>query len=75
MSNFVDILMVDGPFDGMVMCQRKPVPATITHMGSTYTTDTYERIHVAYHDPDNIVANIDTLIEANNLQPSWDLPA
>jgi hypothetical protein len=73
MSNAVDILLVDGPHNGVVVCQPKPVPATITHEGSTYTTDTYERVHVAYHDPEDIVADIDELIEARKLVASWDL--
>lgn len=73
MSNAVDILLVDGPHSGVVLCQPKPVPETITHAGATYTTDTYEQIHIAVYDPENIVADIDELIEASGLTPSWDL--
>lgn len=73
MTNAVDILLVDGPHNGVIVCQPKPVPAVLTHEGSDYTTDTYEGIHVAYHDPENIVADIDDLIEASSLTTSWDL--
>lgn len=73
MSNAVDILLVDGPHNGVVLCQPRPVPAVITHEGVEYTTDTYEQIHVAYYDPEDIIADIDTLIEERSLTPSWDL--
>lgn len=73
MSNAVDILLIDGPHSGVVLCQPKPVPATITHQGATYTTDTHNQVHVAFHDPDEIIADVDEMIAASGLTASWDL--
>lgn len=73
MSNSVDILLIDGPYSGLILCQPRPVPATITHAGETYTPDTYAGIHVAYYDPGAVVADVDALIAASGLTQAWDL--
>ncbi len=74
MSNMVDILVVGGPHDGVVLCQPRGVPAVIVHEGTSYVHATHERVHVARFDPFDD-SDVDAAVAASGLTPSWDLPA
>jgi hypothetical protein len=73
MSNAVDILLVGGPSDGVVMCQPRPVPTTITHRDTEYTTLVHNQVYrVAYYSLDD-VEDVPNAIVAAQFQPAWDL--
>lgn len=73
MSNAVDILVVGGVDDGLVLCQPRPVPATIEHKGVTYTIEIHDQRYVARFDPED-ASDVDAaLLEAGMVDPSWDL--
>jgi hypothetical protein len=73
MSNAVDILVVGGPDDGLVLCQPRGVPATIVHKGVSYTHEIYdEQYHIARFDPEDD-SNVADAITAKGMTPSWDL--
>jgi len=73
MSNAVDLIILDGPHTGVMVCQPKPVPATITHEGEEYTTAIHdEQYHVAYQD-EAALDDAEYWIAVHSLQPSWDL--
>lgn len=73
MTNAVDMVILDGPHTGVMLCQPKPVPATITHGGAEYVTAIYnELFHVAYQD-EAAMDDAAYWIAVHSLQPSWDL--
>lgn len=78
MSNAVDILLVGGAHDGVVVCQPRPVPATITYKDVIYTSVVYNLIYrvAVVGVPDVAVVDVPAIvaaIAANGWQPCWDL--
>jgi hypothetical protein len=75
MSNAVDILVVNGPDAGAIVCQERPVPATIPVDTLMYATVAYDNrywVAVVDAEADNEAA-IEAAIAATGWQPSWDL--
>lgn len=85
MTNAVDILLVDGPAHGRMICVKRPVTTYIemlvggmgiaqyVHREHTYF-GTDKKYHVAL-PPDSVVTDafIDGTIFTLNFQPAWDL--
>ena len=73
MSNSVDILLVGGPKNGVIMCQPLPVPATIEHFADDYTTMIHASVYrVAVYSEDD-VEDVAGEIVSQGFKPSWDL--
>ncbi len=73
MSKTVDILLIDGPLSGTVVNHSLPVPTALLFNEHMYTLDTHAQVHVAFYDPEDISADVDAMIAASGLTPSWDL--
>jgi hypothetical protein len=75
MSNAVDILVVGGPHDGIVLCQPRPVPATIVHEGVTYTSTIHDDVYRVFRYDVEDGADVDAAIVAAPITygPAWDL--
>lgn len=85
MTNAVDILLVDGPAHGHVVCMKKPLTTNIETLIGGQGVAIYERrVHDHYNEgvlyqvalpPNSEVSDdfIDGTIVACNFQPAWDL--
>lgn len=73
MSNMVDILVVGGPHDGVILCQPRGVPATIVHDDATYTSTVHNMVYRIFRFDVEDGADVDAAIAAAGLQPAWDL--
>lgn len=82
MSNAVDILLVDGPAFGHMVCVPRPVPAQFTAdvNGDDFMYETAKFYHptkgwvwIAHHTPDYPVESVAGLIDAAHMERSWDL--
>lgn len=82
MSNDVDILFVDGDAAGKMVCQPRPVPATLsfptvntptvyTHVDFAHTNG--KHYHIARSDVDTTNEQIEALIAAASFTPGWDI--
>lgn len=86
MTNAVDILLVDGPAHGRMICVKRPAPTNIELQLDPLTPvlqyvrrehtyfGTDKKYHVAL-PPDSVVTDafIDGTIFTLNFQPAWDL--
>ena len=78
MSNDVDILLLDGPSHGFVVCTNRPVPAEITVLDFVYDSRivTEEGLNYRVALAEDSEWSDDTIhmhIRAREWQPSWDL--
>lgn len=76
MSNAVDILMVDGPVAGLVVCQPRPVPSTLEVPAANGMLQYNHKTHKGYHIGtfgEVSEADADLAIMYSGLTPSWDL--
>lgn len=76
MSKDTDILLVDGPSAGVVLCAPVPVRQFQYHGDLMYEATKYERDGKFYWiaaQGEITFDTVDALIDAKNFQPAWDL--
>ncbi len=73
MSNTVDILLVGGPKNGLIVCQPLPVPTTILLASDTYTTMIHASVYRVAVYSDDDVEDVAGEIVSQGFKPSWDL--
>lgn len=70
MSKSVDMVLIDGPYMGMLLNVPHPVPATVEYADEEYTTGEYNQVHIGFIDEESDPAAI---VALSGLTPSWDL--
>jgi hypothetical protein len=82
MTNAVDVLMIDGPHHGEVVCMKKPLVRyieypelpTVPYERRVFIGTGNKRYHIAQHpDGASNPSDIEFTIIARNFPPSWDL--
>lgn len=86
MTNAVDVLLIDGPKHGDVICVKKPftsayigaplqgIADAVTYTRRQFTAASGKRYHIAqYEGGSSGVSDIEFTIIARNFPPSWDL--
>lgn len=84
MSNAADILAIDGPMIGTMVCHPLPIPSTVEFPAATasfaythiiFNSPTYgKKFHIATQEPEEIDdAYIDSVIYLSDFTPGWDI--